>query len=103
MQEKRHWLLGLARCAPWLRNPTANTADFSRPPEIPARLLLRSRVPHGTQGPHPRESGVSENNRRAKFYMLNTSGRRQLKAEAYKRTLMTDVVGCVLNTTLETL
>jgi len=46
---------------------------------------------------------VSENNRRAKFYMLNTSGRRQLKAEAYKRTLMTDVVGCVLNTTLETL
>jgi PadR family transcriptional regulator PadR len=49
------------------------------------------------------EWGVSENNRRAKFYTLTSSGRKQLKTETDKWVEMTDVVGSVLNTTLEML
>jgi PadR family transcriptional regulator PadR len=49
------------------------------------------------------EWGVSENNRRAKFYTLTSSGRKQFKVETDKWAQMTDVVGAVLNTTLETL
>ena len=49
------------------------------------------------------EWGESENNRRAKFYTLTPSGRKQLKAATDKWVQMTDVVGSVLDATPETL
>jgi PadR family transcriptional regulator PadR len=49
------------------------------------------------------EWGESDNNRRAKFYTLTASGRKQLKVETSKWTQMTDVVGSILNATPETL
>src|SRR6201987_583471 len=42
------------------------------------------------------EWGESENNRRAKFYRLTTSGRRQLKEETTKWSDMADVVANIL-------
>lgn len=42
------------------------------------------------------EWGESENNRRAKFYRLSASGKRQLKAEAAKWVDMTGVVAAIL-------
>jgi transcriptional regulator len=47
------------------------------------------------------EWGESENNRRAKFYTLTASGRKQLKAETEKWAQMTDVVDTILGTTPE--
>jgi PadR family transcriptional regulator PadR len=49
------------------------------------------------------EWGESENKRRAKFYTLTSSGRKQLKAETDKWAQMTDVVGSILDATPETL
>jgi PadR family transcriptional regulator PadR len=49
------------------------------------------------------EWGESENNRRAKFYTLTPSGRKQLKAATDKWAQMTDVVSFVLDATPETL
>jgi PadR family transcriptional regulator, regulatory protein PadR len=49
------------------------------------------------------EWGESENNRRAKFYTLTSSGRKQLKTETDKWAKMTDVVGSILDATPETL
>ncbi len=43
------------------------------------------------------EWGESENNRRARFYWLTTSGARQLKAETAKWTDMAAVVAAILN------
>jgi len=42
------------------------------------------------------EWGVSENNRRAKYYTLTAAGRRQLQAEASAWQVFTDVVGKVM-------
>lgn len=42
------------------------------------------------------EWGVSENNRRAKYYTLTAAGRRQLQLEASSWELFTDVVARVL-------
>jgi PadR family transcriptional regulator PadR len=47
------------------------------------------------------EWGESENNRRAKFYRLTTSGRRQLKEETAKWSDMADVVANILRTNPE--
>ncbi len=47
------------------------------------------------------EWGESENNRRAKFYRLTTSGRRQLKEETTKWSDMADVVANILRTSPE--
>jgi PadR family transcriptional regulator PadR len=44
------------------------------------------------------EWGVSENNRRAKFYRLTDEGRRQLQAEADSWRRYADAVGKVLQT-----
>ena len=44
------------------------------------------------------EWGVSENNRRAKFYRLTDEGRRQLNAEAESLQRYADAVGRVLQT-----
>lgn len=49
------------------------------------------------------EWGESENNRRAKFYKLTATGRKQLKKETEKWTEMTEVVSSVLIATPETL
>ena len=49
------------------------------------------------------EWGESENNRRAKFYSLTASGRKQLKKETDRWNEMTDVVGSILDATPETL
>jgi PadR family transcriptional regulator, regulatory protein PadR len=49
------------------------------------------------------EWGESENNRRAKFYTLTSSGRKQLKVEKDKWAQMTHVVGSVLDATPESL
>jgi transcriptional regulator len=49
------------------------------------------------------EWGESDNNRRAKFYTLTATGRRQLKKETEKWAAMTDVVGSVLKATPEAL
>ena len=43
------------------------------------------------------EWGVSENNRRARFYRLTAAGTRQLKAETAKWTDMAAVVAGILN------
>ncbi|MGA7524590.1 MAG: PadR family transcriptional regulator [Acidobacteriaceae bacterium] len=43
------------------------------------------------------EWGASENNRRARFYSLTASGRRQLKAETAKWTDMAAVVAGILD------
>jgi transcriptional regulator len=46
--------------------------------------------------------GESENNRRAKFYRLTATGKRQLKAEAAKWAEMTGVVATILQAEPET-
>jgi PadR family transcriptional regulator, regulatory protein PadR len=45
------------------------------------------------------EWGVSENNRRAKYYTLTAAGRKQLKAEASSWEVFANVVGRVLAAT----
>ena len=48
------------------------------------------------------EWGESENNRRAKFYRLTTTGKRQLKTEAAKWADMAGVVATILQAEPET-
>ena len=45
------------------------------------------------------EWGVSDNNRKAKFYRLTTAGRMQLEAEVEKWRQMSDVMGAILDVT----
>ena len=45
------------------------------------------------------EWGESDNNRRAKYYTLSASGRRQLEAETEKWSRMAKVVSTILRTT----
>ena len=47
------------------------------------------------------EWGESENNRKAKFYRLTATGRKQLRAETEKWTDMAGVVAAILRTTPE--
>ena len=47
------------------------------------------------------EWGESENKRKAKFYRLTTTGKRQLLTEAEKWNRMTDVIGGILGTVPE--
>jgi PadR family transcriptional regulator, regulatory protein PadR len=49
------------------------------------------------------EWGESENNRKAKFYRLTATGRRQLRAETHQWAKMTNVVGDILTATPEEL
>jgi len=46
------------------------------------------------------EWGLSENNRRAKYYRLTTEGRRQLRAESSTWTAFSQAVSKVLTTTV---
>ena len=45
------------------------------------------------------EEGISENNRRAKFYQLTTKGRRQLAVETSKWDKLTKAIGRILRPT----
>jgi PadR family transcriptional regulator, regulatory protein PadR len=45
------------------------------------------------------EWGESENNRRAKFYMLTAAGRKQLAAETEKWNQMAGIIGTILRLT----
>lgn len=45
------------------------------------------------------ELGLSDNNRKAKFYTLTDAGRRQLDAETEQWSRLTDAVGLVLGAT----
>ena len=45
------------------------------------------------------EWGLSENNRRAKYYKLTTEGRRQLRAESSTWSMFSEAVSKVLTTT----
>lgn len=47
------------------------------------------------------EWGQSENNRKAKYYRLSTSGRRRLHAETEKWNHMSDAIGAILRATPE--
>jgi PadR family transcriptional regulator PadR len=49
------------------------------------------------------EWGESENNRRAKFYTLTATGKKQLKLETEKWSQMTDVIDAILNATPKTI
>lgn len=53
------------------------------------------------QGLIESEWGVSENNRKAKFYRLTASGRRRLGQEVDAWTRMSDAIAMVLRTTAE--
>jgi PadR family transcriptional regulator PadR len=45
------------------------------------------------------EWGVSENNRRAKYYRLTTAGRKQLAAESEHWSRMTSAIALIMDTT----
>jgi PadR family transcriptional regulator PadR len=45
------------------------------------------------------EWGVSDNNRRAKFYRLTAAGRRQLQKESARWTLISAAIGRIMETT----
>ena len=47
------------------------------------------------------EWGVSENNRKAKYYRLTAAGRKQLRKETHDWAEATAIVGCFLNTKKE--
>ena len=47
------------------------------------------------------EWGLSENNRRARFYRLTAAGRKRLEAEAKKWNHFADVIGSILSTAAE--
>ena len=57
----------------------------------------------GHQGWIASEWGESENKRRAKFYSLTATGRKQLQVEATKWTRMAELVAGILKTTREEL
>jgi PadR family transcriptional regulator, regulatory protein PadR len=56
-----------------------------------------------TRGELSAEWGVSENNRRAKFYSLTSTGRRRLKEEIGAWTRLTAAMSAALNATAEEL
>ena len=53
------------------------------------------------QGLIASEWGESENNRKAKFYRLTATGRRQFQSETEKWNRMTSLIGSILRTTPE--
>jgi PadR family transcriptional regulator, regulatory protein PadR len=74
----------------WLEQTTQSALQIEEGSLYPAlhRMAKRGWV-HG-------EWGVSENNRRAKYYTLTPEGRRQLQREAKSWAVFTQVVGTVL-------
>jgi DNA-binding PadR family transcriptional regulator len=48
-----------------------------------------------------RSTGESDNKRKARYYRLTASGRRQLKEETRKWNRMTDIIAAILDTPVE--
>jgi PadR family transcriptional regulator, regulatory protein PadR len=69
--------------------------------EIPQGSLYPALYRLEHQGLIAAEWGQSENNRRAKYYTITTSGRRRLREERAGWNRMTSAVAAALNTTPE--
>ena len=82
--------------ARWIQQLTGQVLDVGEGSLYPAlhRLEERGWVKSEWQG-------LSENNRRAKFYQLTTRGRQQLRTETASWTEFVDAVGKVLRTTTQ--
>jgi PadR family transcriptional regulator, regulatory protein PadR len=80
---------GIAR---WIQDVTADVLHVEEGSLYPALHRLEKR------GWVASEWGLSENNRRAKYYRLTTAGRRQLKTEVARLTEYTDALFKVLRT-----
>jgi len=81
---------GIAR---WIQQVTGDVLRIEEGSLYPALHRLEKR------GWIAAEWGLSENNRRAKYYALTPTGRRQLRAEASAWSVFTDAVGKVLTST----
>jgi PadR family transcriptional regulator PadR len=79
--------------ARWLQQITDDVLQIEEGSLYPALHRLERR------GWVESEWGVSENNRRAKFYRVTAEGRRQLRAEASTRTTFSQAVSKVLTAT----
>jgi PadR family transcriptional regulator, regulatory protein PadR len=75
----------------WLEQTTSSALQVEEGSLYPALHRMAKR------GWVQAEWGVSENNRRAKYYTLTTAGRQQLRREAKMWELFTQVVGSVLS------
>ena len=77
----------------WLRRATQQALRIEDAALYPALHRMEAR------GLIDSEWGVSENNRRAKYYRLTTAGRRALRAEATSWNRYVDIVARVLGAT----
>jgi PadR family transcriptional regulator PadR len=78
--------------AQWVRETTSGDIDLEEGALYPALHRMEHR------GWITAEWGLSENNRRAKFYRLTPLGRRMLRARMESWERLVDAVGKVLNT-----
>ena len=81
---------GIAR---WIQQVTGDVLRVEEGSLYPALHRLEKR------GWIDSEWGLSENNRRAKYYKLTTRGRQQLRAEASSWSVFSDAVSKVLTST----
>ena len=81
---------GIAR---WIQHVTGDVLRIEEGSLYPALHRLEKR------GWIDSEWGLSENNRRAKYYKLTTRGRQQLRAEASSWSVFSDAVSKVLTST----
>jgi transcriptional regulator len=81
--------------ARWLEQTTDDVLRIEEGSLYPALHRLEAR------GLIASEWGLSENNRRAKFYALTPDGRRQLRAEASTWARFADAVSRVLGATVQ--
>ena len=79
--------------ARWIRDTTGDVLRIEEGALYPALHRMEKR------GWIEAEWGVSENNRRAKFYQLTTKGRQQLRAEATSWSRYSEAVARVLAVT----
>jgi PadR family transcriptional regulator PadR len=77
----------------WIRQTTDGTLDIDDGALYPALHRLERR------GWIAAEWGVSENNRRAKYYELTTEGRRQLRRELTNWARFSEAVGKIVSAT----
>ncbi len=81
--------------AKWLQQTTDDVLRIEEGSLYPALHRLEAR------GLIAAEWGLSENNRRAKFYHLTVKGRKQLRVEASTWVRFADAVSCVLGATTQ--
>ena len=77
----------------WIRETSGDQLQIEEGALYPALHRLEER------GLVDAEWGVSENNRRAKFYALTADGRRRLRAQAASWTRYVDAVARIMQTT----